>query len=373
MRRHAVVLACVVTAGLALAANLAAAGDYHAGSTLLCSDCHVAHDSQGHAYSAGGVFAPVGTAGPYANLLRDDDNRVCLACHDGKSYAPDVFGSNGGAPMVRQGGGLNAAAGNPGGLVNDAGFTETTGHTLYSTATPPHGGATPSYVPSAVGLRCVDCHAPHGTANWRNLLDRGLFAGDTVSYAIGVNDPNRDVFERSAADYRTGDVFFNEPDTHGSRYAGWCNACHSDFHGRGGDANMGGAAGGAGPSNGSPWRRHPTADVNIGESGPGATWISSLAQYASHTNKVQVLDPLGLWTGEGADVSLTPSCMSCHKAHGNRNAFGLIFVRGTGAMTDEGDGGTMVDLCRQCHVEGASSVPVIAGVDPAFGPPPLRH
>lgn len=353
-------------------APAALAGDYHIGATLVCADCHTSHDSQQHALSPGAFTTALGAGGPQANLLRDDENRVCLACHDGTTFAPDVFGANGGAPAVRQAGSLNVAPGNAGGLVNDAGFTETGGHTLYSTAMPPHGATVPAYAPSAIGLRCIDCHSPHGSANYRNLLGSGLFAGDTLSYAIGANDLTRDVFERVAGGYRASDVAFNEPDPRGSRYAQWCNSCHADFHGRGGDAQMGGAAGGAGAENVSPWRQHPTADVHIGASGASGTWISSLAQYQSHTNRVPVLDAQGLWSATEGDNTLTPSCMSCHKAHGNRNAFGLIFMSGGGTVTDDGDGGTLSDLCRQCHTEGASSSGGgTAGVSGA--PPPLRH
>jgi hypothetical protein len=114
---------------------------------------------------------------------------------------------------------------------------------------------------------------------------------------------------------------------------------------------MGGQAGGQGSAaNAAPWKRHPVADVNIGT--PGATFISSLARYASLTNKVKVMDSQGLWTGTGTDNTLTPSCMSCHKGHGDKNAFGLIFMSGTGTRSEEGDGGVYKDLCRQCHSQG---------------------
>ena len=106
-------------------------------------------------------------------------------------------------------------------------------------------------------------------------------------------------------------------------------------------------------ANATPWRRHPTADVNIGESGTSTTYVSSLAQFAGHTNKVKVMDSQGLWTGSSSDNTVTPSCMSCHKAHGNTNGFGLIFMNGTGTVTEQGDGGVYKDLCRQCHTEGA--------------------
>src|SRR6266496_4390644 len=80
---------------LALAPATVRAGDYHSGTSLICSDCHVAHGSQGHVYQTGDPFAPSVAAGaPYKFLLRDEDNNLCLSCHDGKTWAPDVFGSN---------------------------------------------------------------------------------------------------------------------------------------------------------------------------------------------------------------------------------------------------------------------------------------
>ena len=56
----------------------------------------------------------------------------------------------------------------------------------------------------------------------------------------------------------------------------------------------------------------------------------------------------GNWA-TGTDV--TPSCFSCHKAHGNKNPFGLIYMSGTGTVTEQGDTGgrALEDLCRQCH------------------------
>jgi len=347
MKRLTLLLTAVMLVG---AAAWAVAGDFHNGTTLICSDCHVAHYSQQHGYTVGGLYTPLGPGGPFPNLLRDDDNKVCLACHNGSSFAPDVFGVNGGVPMVREAGGLNVASGHL--LSNDPGYDIIDGHTLYSTDPPP-GLGTSAYVASAIGLRCIDCHAQHGTTNYRNLLNRGLFAGDTVSYAISTNDLTKDVFEHAAATYDIGSVDFNEPDTRNSHYAQWCSGCHKDFHGKGGDANMGGLAGGVTSSNATPWKRHPVADVNIGESGASSTYISSLARYAGLTNKVKVMDSQGLWTGTGADNTLTPSCFSCHRAHGTMNAFGLIFMSGTGTVTEEGDGGVYKDLCRQCHTEGA--------------------
>ena len=77
--------------------------------------------------------------------------------------------------------------------------------------------------------------------------------------------------------------------------------------------------------------------------------------YEIRTYRVKVMDSQGLWNGTTADNTVTPSCFSCHKAHGNRNAFGLIFINGgvATAPTEDGNGGVYKDLCRQCHTQGA--------------------
>jgi Doubled CXXCH motif (Paired_CXXCH_1) len=280
--------------------------------------------------------------------------KMCLACHDGQSIAPDVFGASG-SNNRRMAGGLNAKTGT---IANDVGYAETDGHTLYSNLFPPGAGIAPGsspaaqYTPGPEGLICTNCHAQHGTSNYRNLLNRGLFAGDTLSYAVGTNDLTKDIFERNAKSYVETDMDFNEPNTSVSKYANWCQNCHVDFHGAAGaGTNMGGQSGGVTSANVSPWKRHPTADVNIGT--VGATFISSIARFNGLANRVKVMDSQGLWNATAGDNTVTPSCMSCHKGHGNANPFGLIFMTGTGSPTENGDGGVYKDLCRQCHVQGA--------------------
>lgn len=343
MKRFLAVLAAAALCALPMAAL---AGDYHVGTSLICSDCHVAHYSQSHAYTVGGFSGtPIGTAGPYNWLLRNEINELCLTCHDGQSFAPDVFGDNGGVLQNRLAGGLNAAAGH---RPNDTGFNDIDGHTLWSTAVAPGGTWS-----NAEGLECANCHRVHGSASqYRNLqistTAGAQFFGKTVTYAIGTNDLTKDVFERSAASYAEADVDFNEPNTSASAYGNWCAACHPNFHGSGGAANMGGSTGGDVGGN-FPWVRHPTADVNIGQNSRGA---SDLGTFNSRVNRVKVMDSQGLWNGTTADNTVTPSCFSCHKSHGNKNGFGLIFMAGTGTVTEEGDGGQYRNLCKQCHVQG---------------------
>jgi hypothetical protein len=341
MKRVSLLLSLLAAASLPM---VAAAGDFHVGANLACADCHVTHYSQSHGFTVGGTtFPPLGASGPYKHLLRNEVNDMCLACHDGQAWAPDVFGTAADGSTRRLAGALNAAAGHRG---NDGGYETIDGHTLWSTDVAP-GGTFAGTAPE--GLNCVSCHAQHGIATqYRNLLNRNAFTGKNVTYAVTVNDGTKDVYERSAAAYNEADVDFNEPDPTKSAYAAWCQSCHTKFHGASGSADMGGASGGD-ANLAFPWLRHPQADVNIGQN---ATFISSLSQFNSHTNRVKVMDSQGLWNGTTADNTVTPSCFSCHKAHGNKNAFGLIFMTGTGTVTEEGDGGIYKDLCRQCHVQG---------------------
>jgi doubled CXXCH motif protein len=332
---------------LCVFATAAVAGDYHNGTSLICSDCHVMHASQSHALTSGGFFVPVGVNGPYEGLLRNDVNDLCLTCHDNSSFAPDVFGANGGVARVRNAGALNA---DPTKRTNDGGYDVIDGHTLWSTATAPGGTWS-----NADGLECINCHAQHGqtATQYRNLTTSpGGISGKTVTYAAGTNDLTKDVFESVPNGYDQSQVNYNEPSTTASAYGAWCSGCHTYYHGSGGSVYMGGASGGVAGTT-SNWLRHPTADVNIGWN-TTRTYYSSLSQFNGHTNRVKVMDSQGLWDASATDNTVTPSCFSCHKSHGNKNGFGLIFMSGTGTVTEEGDNGTREnDLCKQCHTEGA--------------------
>jgi len=345
-----------VTTTLALAgfATAALAGDYHTGSNLACQQCHIAHASQQHNYGSG-TFVPYDETQAHDYLLRNEPNLLCLSCHNESDQGPDVFGLNGGKSPgdIRQAGALNSADITK--LANDGGYAAIDGHSLWSMDDPPGKGGS-SYTAPTEGLECITCHAQHGSPGYRNLLHRGLFSGDTLTYAAGTNDLTMEVFERTTTEYDISQVDFNEPNPTQSGYGMWCKRCHEDFHGQGGDLNMGGQSGGYTGSGSAAWKRHPTADVNLGHTGQ-SSHVASLAAYLGHpaSNRVKMMSTSGTWTlPVGTTASdLTPSCFSCHKAHGNQNAFGLIFMRGTGSVTEEGDDGNLYrDLCKQCHVQG---------------------
>lgn len=348
----------LLTALMALMISNAVAGDYHSGTTLACQECHVMHYSQTHGYNANGsgITVDMGTDGPYHYLLRNHINDLCLTCHDNQSFAPDVLAENGGSLPTngRQAGALNRD--------NVAPYFDATGHTLGSTDVAPGGTWS-----NPDGLSCINCHTQHGRGNpappggvstsaYRNLafnVTGTNIAG--VSYAVGTNDLTRDVFERSANyggdHYDIQNVDFNEPNPTASAYGEFCKQCHTNFHGSSSDANMRNTAGTAGQE----WYRHPTADANIGAQGGGHSSISRA--FGARAYRVQVMSPTGNWgtwgtaMGASTPTDLTPSCMSCHKAHGNTRAFGLIWATGAANYGENGDGTNYKALCGQCHVQ----------------------
>jgi hypothetical protein len=141
--------------------------------------------------------------------------------------------------------------------------------------------------------------------------------------------------------YDARNISYNQPLPGHSAYAAWCHGCHTAFHGRLGSANMGGTNG---------WKRHPTADARIGG---GPRRQTSLDRYAKLANRVPTLSASGSWPDSDNSVS----CMSCHKAHGNGNPFGLLFMAGGGTLTENGDsqGTAYEDLCHQCHTQGLAA------------------
>ena len=384
MNRMMATLGAMGLTGLTVSGALA--GNYHAGVDLICSECHTAHASQSH-----GNGDPRGApydnmpidGGPNEYLLRfgvngapspQDGphiaagiNALCLTCHDNSTYAPDIIGVNTGkyAGQLRQAGALNMAGS----------AQENFGHSLgWQGPIPGCDGTTaPTTLAGTIGLTCTQCHESHGTGTkYRNLLSEPTelsngakidFTGRAVTFEI--KDPlttatnTKDVVIRSYKNYNQLDVEFEEPDQTKSAYGAWCRTCHSNFHGSGGDLNMGSIPGGAVQPGGRPWLRHPSADVNIGgATRDSLTFVSSLALYTQHAwrgpgHAAKVMDADHQWTGDGrTSQTITPSCFSCHKGHGSNNPFGLIFMGGNSTISEEGDGGGFRGMCHQCHSQG---------------------
>ncbi len=323
-------------------------GEYHSSlnNTLFCDECH--RLSPVHEPGADQVGDVMDSSKDGSNnSVQKDENEVCLSCHDNNPGFSDVVGSNmGRSPgIVREAGALNIVGG-------AYPYRESNGHTLGSEAPAP--GSSPPWVASG-GLKCIDCHDPHGdnpNGNaFRNLTTSPGHTnspGMIITYSKGANDPSRDVYLRSASTYDVSNVDFNEPSPNSSAIADFCKGCHNDFHGRKGGIEVGGA-GGTG------WHRHPSGDADIGRVGVRHSSRKVFSgDGTGKVNYVKVITGTGDWSPtSAADVKdHSPTCLSCHKAHGNRNPFGLVFMADRGELTEEGSpGGKYEDLCRQCHLQ----------------------
>ncbi len=385
MKRRPIVCLAV----LAAAAFPALAGEWHSGTNNVCTDCHTMHFSQQHNWD-GTTPVPttgapngnwLGATGPNEFLLKAPANELCLACHDGQTFAPDVMGVNfNAAPSQgREAGTLNEPA-------LGAPYDAWKGHTLSSTTSPPGFdptvvGALATWYDPAGGLECISCHAQHGpTTAYRNLGPYALGGAATAArptYVINTtNDTTKDVWINIAPPYtpNTGsaatfdpyydfaNVSFNRNDATvgttktSNRMDTFCATCHGVFHGGPGDTNIGATVAAL-----DGFLRHPTSQVAIGASAAQSYGgHSALSRYTGATTKVKVYasDRVGY-------TDASPGCVSCHKGHGNQNPFGLFFLSRTAVSVSEeggyasgqtemanGYGQGYRNLCGQCHGQG---------------------
>ena len=380
-----------IVALVAIIALPALAGEWHSGAGNVCTDCHTMHFSQSHNWDGTSPVSTtpkpdgnwLGASGPNNFLLKAPANALCKGCHDGQTFAPDVFQAN-----------INPspAGGRSAGAITDEATpgTYVGGHPLDSTMPPPGFnpaaiGAPPTWYVAANGLECISCHAQHGPATaYRNLGPYSLGGAATAArptYVISTtNDTTKDVWiniptgyvpnSGSAATfnpyYANANVSYNRTDavvatiTTSNKLDTFCASCHGDFHG---GTDAGTVKGGATALAPDGFARHPTSGVTIGAAGlAGFGGHSSLTRFVANATKVKVYA-----SDRVAYADAAPGCISCHKPHGNQNPFGLVFLSRTAVSPNEEGGRGATDpvempngygvgyrnLCGQCHGQGA--------------------
>jgi hypothetical protein len=373
--------------------TVASAGEYHVGKFLLCYDCHSMHGSQQHGFAGGAVGtgaassqlfgdwqAAQGTV--YEFLLKGAHSDSCIACHDDRTFAPDVVGVNNNG-YARSGGGIADGVA--------AGYETFKGHTIGATGVAPGG--------SSMTLECMGCHIQHGSANsFRNLGNRSITATQP-SYAVGATlNTTVDVtinvaagaivagkympqvdgvfgsyYNMDAVSYALRDVVDGTTTYEKSnRLNNLCAMCHGEFHGKPTAGAVGNGATGAGVGGLSlpnaevtdmtgldAFTRHPTAGVQLGGLVPLPPATdrrpSGVKNLSNKTNKVKAAQAFA-----GTFDNAGPMCISCHNAHGSTHAFGLRYLAGnqvnaTPADLENGIG-RYSNLCNQCHSQGTSNV-----------------
>jgi hypothetical protein len=161
----------------------ARAANYHYGSTLKCSDCHISHASARHDEAGSG---PDYDQPPRIYLTKGASVvEVCLQCHNDQAGIPDVIGPDVNNPSERYDGTERA-----GGQFAEGSEDNWKGHDLRG-----QGSA---------GLDdCTACHDPHGNTNYRNLRSADDSGEDIVAY-VNPSAAGLDKYRRSNIGYVKG-------------------------------------------------------------------------------------------------------------------------------------------------------------------------
>lgn len=311
---------------------------YHNGPTLYCSDCHAAHGSETHGFDGGpvsttgdldGDWLPSGAPNGYM-LKGTSSTRLCLSCHDGQTFAPDVVETDTWGLTQRAAGFFGA--------------TDVSNHKGHNLASAPLGKPGSSDLcnrchfvgtMATAQVQCIDCHNPHGNASYRNLWWASAPGSEPpILASIRAGSTGK-------ARYEAANVAYPAPPAGDTwrEITNMCIDCHHTFFA---------------PwytNSASPYHRHPgtnsesSAFYPINKTGANtdaANWVSGGAGFTTPRLPFTAPGATDFTSASTVAANNEVFCLSCHKAHGSENPFSLRWDYG--ARTATGAAG-----CQQCH------------------------
>ncbi|MBI5837849.1 MAG: hypothetical protein HZB25_11430 [Candidatus Eisenbacteria bacterium] len=311
---------------------------YHNQAQLVCTDCHIMHASQSHYYNL--ASPAVNEQVPYTNganrnlLKAADPLDLCLSCHDGQTFAPDVVSAD-----------ANGLTNRSAGYFDQPEVTNIKGHDLGRGL--PMGPNDYCYrchfsAGDQKKVTCIDCHTPHGNNIARNL--------QWISWPEGT--PDLGVLTNPAANgmqrYETENVAYGSLNSVSLREpSNMCLDCHHVFSG-GYYIND--------PHGSADFAKHPTYDSersstnNIAQGAVRGTtvpahWEGGTGSGFGSTARVRPLNEGSSSYASARTINASTNgvfCLSCHKAHGSDQAFGLVFPASPSGYSAGG--------CDQCHL-----------------------
>lgn len=311
---------------------------YHRGANLLCSQCHTMHASESHAGLASepGTYPRAYT--PQPKLLKAADPvTLCLVCHDNQAGIPDVVGADVNALNDRAAGYFGEVD-----MPNDNGHKIATGIDTQVLCERCHDQ---NNVHDASGfvtasVSCIDCHNPHGNGRPRNVQWASYPGGEyPFGYYIRAGSTGLARYESANIGYPAPNgTNFN---TEGVEITNMCIDCHhAIFNNTDIDTTHV-----KHPVYNSEWaERNTISQGDAKGSTVSSHWISGTGAGFLETPRVHYVVRGALDFASSTTVAATNGvfCLSCHKAHGSNEPFGLVFH-----FTPGGEG------CDQCHNKSA--------------------